>query len=562
MTRLILLFFLLLFYFFSLSAKTYNQADTVLQNNHFRLYYKYRESNPIKALDQLQQALEIAQSLDMETQMGILNFQKGYVYRRLGIFNLATTSYLNSLTLFEKLQDPNLIAWSLLEIGNLYRDQKNNAALSQHYFERAEKLFKSKNIKIGLIVVNYCLGELFQNNKNYDAAIVHYYIARQISHETKDMAQEAIALSYLGDVFLLKKDIKKSKFFFNALIDLSKKSKNSDGIARAYMGLARMSGFLGKKEESIGYYLKGLESYQEIHDQLNIAQTLEKISEVYFGQGDLRKAIQYAEQALEVADSNAIFNQQQLILKKLADYYTLINDPVKSNQSLKKYIELKESEINKNAQIIQKEYELQLLKKDGLMKEQMIKKQRTTIYLSIISSAFFLLLLVVIVIKNRKLKESYQHLFSNGLELNKKKQELIEIKRDAKYIGSTLKDNQQESLVIEFTHLLNNEQIFLQKDITLESLAKQMNTNRTYLSQIINDHFNNSFSNLINEYRVRKAQEMMLDPSSKVYTLEAIAQKVGFNSKSNFNLVFKKITGLTPSIFISLNESKGEIPDL
>jgi tetratricopeptide (TPR) repeat protein len=507
MTRLLLLLlFFLLFYFSFLSAKTFNQADTVLQNNHFKLYYKYRESNPINALDHLQQALEIAQGLNMETQVGVIYFQKGYVYRRLGIFNLATTSYLNSLTIFEKLNDPNLIAWSLLEIGNLYRDQQNNPALSQQYFERAEKLFKSKDIKVGLIVVNYCLGELFQNNKNYDAAILHYYTARQISHEINDKAQEAIALSYLGDVFLLKKNIEKSKYFYNELIVLSRNFKNTDGFARAYMGFARVSRLIGQKKESIGYYLKGLENYQQMHDQLNIAKALDNISEVYFEQGDLNEAIHYAKKALNVADSNAIYSQQQLILKKLADYYILNKDPLKSNQALNKFIELKESEINKNAQIIQKEYELQLLKKDGLMQEKLIKKQKVTIYLSIISSVFFLILLVVIIMKNRKLNDSYQYLFSSGLELNKNKQELIEIKTDSKYLRSTLKDNQQESLVMEFTNLLNNDQIFLQKEITLESLAKQMNTNRTYLSQIINDHFNNSFSNLINEYRVRKAQ--------------------------------------------------------
>ncbi|MBL8172151.1 MAG: AraC family transcriptional regulator, partial [Acidobacteria bacterium] len=58
-----------------------------------------------------------------------------------------------------------------------------------------------------------------------------------------------------------------------------------------------------------------------------------------------------------------------------------------------------------------------------------------------------------------------------------------------------------------------------------------------------------SFTDLINAYRVEDAKRRLLDPTWKHYSILAIAEEAGFSSKSTFNAVFKKHTGQTPSEF-------------
>ena len=100
--------------------------------------------------------------------------------------------------------------------------------------------------------------------------------------------------------------------------------------------------------------------------------------------------------------------------------------------------------------------------------------------------------------------------------------------------------------------LMNSEKIYLNNRLTIEEVAKKLNTNRTYLSQIINEKFSANFNNFINKYRVKEAQQMLLMDSNKAFTIESIANAAGFHSKSSFNTAFKKFTGLTPSDFIHL----------
>ena len=68
-----------------------------------------------------------------------------------------------------------------------------------------------------------------------------------------------------------------------------------------------------------------------------------------------------------------------------------------------------------------------------------------------------------------------------------------------------------------------------------------------------NKHFKNFFD-FINSYRVESVKEMLLNKEFEHYTVLAIGLESGFNSKTSFNTVFKKMTGVTPSEYRKQNK--------
>lgn len=90
---------------------------------------------------------------------------------------------------------------------------------------------------------------------------------------------------------------------------------------------------------------------------------------------------------------------------------------------------------------------------------------------------------------------------------------------------------------------------YLDATLTLQKLAHQFGTHSRDLSILINHHLNQHFFDFIAEYRVKKAMNILADPSKKKLTILEVLYDVGFNSKSPFNKAFKKHTGLTPSAY-------------
>jgi AraC-like DNA-binding protein len=88
---------------------------------------------------------------------------------------------------------------------------------------------------------------------------------------------------------------------------------------------------------------------------------------------------------------------------------------------------------------------------------------------------------------------------------------------------------------------------YLESELTLGELAAQLRTNTSWLSRVINTGCGQNFNDFINEYRVCEAERRLRDPQFRHYTLLAVALEAGFNSKSTFNRVFKKLRGQTPS---------------
>ena len=123
-----------------------------------------------------------------------------------------------------------------------------------------------------------------------------------------------------------------------------------------------------------------------------------------------------------------------------------------------------------------------------------------------------------------------------------------------RYVSSTLTDPQKLRIQTQLLAYMEQETPFLTQELTLHELATQLDLNAKYLSQVINEVQGQNFMDFINGYRIRRAQEMLLNPAYQHITILAVAQDAGFKSKSSFYNAFKKVTGMTPSAF--KNKSK------
>jgi AraC-like DNA-binding protein len=88
---------------------------------------------------------------------------------------------------------------------------------------------------------------------------------------------------------------------------------------------------------------------------------------------------------------------------------------------------------------------------------------------------------------------------------------------------------------------------YLDPELTLSSLAKDLNISRSQLSATINEGTGDNFYDFINKYRVEQVKKLMVDPQMKNFNMLGLALEAGFKSKSTFNLIFKRFTGLTPT---------------
>lgn len=120
-----------------------------------------------------------------------------------------------------------------------------------------------------------------------------------------------------------------------------------------------------------------------------------------------------------------------------------------------------------------------------------------------------------------------------------------------KYRTSSLKGLEETILYQKLRLLLENEQLFLDPDLTLKRMADKLATNTKYLSQVINHQTGLNFQQFVNRYRVEEAKRKIADVQLKHLTLYGIALQCGFKNKSTFYKVFKEITQVTPKAFIT-----------
>ncbi|MCT2563896.1 AraC family transcriptional regulator [Chryseobacterium herbae] len=95
-------------------------------------------------------------------------------------------------------------------------------------------------------------------------------------------------------------------------------------------------------------------------------------------------------------------------------------------------------------------------------------------------------------------------------------------------------------------------QKFIKKDLSLTSLANDLNTNTRYLSEIIKLYKENNYNNYINGLRINYITNKLYEnPIYREYKISYLAEACGFSSREVFAVIFKKETGVSPSYFIN-----------
>jgi YesN/AraC family two-component response regulator len=199
----------------------------------------------------------------------------------------------------------------------------------------------------------------------------------------------------------------------------------------------------------------------------------------------------------------------------------------------------------------------------------------TIIFVSLIVLSL-VILVVVIIKKNRSLRDAQKMLIRKNNELQKSESKSNELMK--KYIPDAvipdhneqkevqpgentpiLNEEQSEHLLRLIISAMENNDAVFNPDFNLNTLAVMVNSNTKYVSMVINDTYQKNFKTLLNEYRIREACKRLTDTEHYGnMTIQAIYEEVGYRNAVNFIRVFKKVMGMTPSVYQRLSQEKDE----
>lgn len=354
---------------------------------------------------------------------------------------------------------------------------------------------------------------------------------------------------------------------------LNEKVKNLKDIPQGrllfyyYFNKGFIAGIRGNMQEK-AYWMNEAVT---VVDRFNLAGEMKiypysEIYQCYEKQGNLKKALEI----LQKYDSLARIKDEAYLYvdcyKGMMRVYTKLEDKEKALFYQNEFFRYTDSLLNVNEfSQIKNKYQIHEKKLD----EATIDNQKRTIFYQ--NTALTLLLLVVAVAcaaivliwrQRRKLHVAYVALFERNkelLEIESRYHDMTDRQREKGAHcdtegnrpdkNSTAVPNYEE-LLQRIDTVMEDEKTFCNPDFSLALLAKLSESNTNYVSQVINSTYNKNFRTFVNERRIKVAMKRMMDNGRyRAYSMQGIAESVGYKSASNFIAAFKKVTGMTPSLY-------------
>jgi AraC-like DNA-binding protein len=268
----------------------------------------------------------------------------------------------------------------------------------------------------------------------------------------------------------------------------------------------------------------------------------------YYHKGDYTKALEWLNKSKQLPigygvfqDSKNLVKWETRILEKMGKYeqaYWLLKEHQHNTDSINK------ANSSKEINAVWAVFEVDKAQQEKEQSE--LRAKNITISTSIIV-LIAIVVIIYFVITNKKLKAKNMVLFKQqknqplNISLISKRTSANESK-----IPDNVK-NEEQTLYLEIIEYLQTTKRYTDPNISRESLAKDLGSNRQYIIDAISNNAQMTFNEFINNFRINYARDLLLSGDNimikKVYT------DAGFNSRSTFTILFKEKFGMTPSEF-------------
>lgn len=416
-----------------------------------------------------------------------------------------------------KLNDKNAEAAALSTIASIYFQKQDNSGWE--YALKAYDLSKEINDLSTRYVTACNMANYLFNNQKSDEALKYLKEAEGFAKQAGLKSENSYINSFMGDIYKT----------------------------------------LGKTEQAEKFYILSMEddpvtpNYDKIYSRICYAMFL-------IEQKRLNDALKLLNDVSEKSREYKVTIFEKEILSLMSAIYELQGGYAKSLEYYKKY-----TAVTLNLFSEQKEREFAILDLRNKVREEewknanqsleLMKRGRTIIILTAIG-VFLLIIGVAGFIYHRRMVSDYKQTIARYLEnmrnekLLREQLEQATIKAqqgDASNTTGGLNDEKSKQLYQQIEKLMN-EGLYRDSSLSLDKAAGLLSTNRTYLSQVVNEHYGKSFSAYVSEYRLNEAVELLSDPDN-TDPLKTVGAKVGFTSPSNFYTLFRQRVGVSPSVF-------------
>ncbi|WP_062062624.1 helix-turn-helix domain-containing protein [Aquimarina longa] len=471
--------------------------------------------------------------------------------------------YIDSLiTITKKKKYTRYPALGYSQKGNIYYEKGNYKEALEFYLKGSKSAKENKNeplylsIKFNIGLLKNTAGE----RKEAQAIFLEHLNFVDQNPKFKKLNDYGRVLFALTDSYVYDNQLELAKEYIDKGIQQALKT-NDAAIYPHFVVYSGVYHYLSKNYKTA---IDSLEKGRILIKQVDEVTTRTAICDYYIARsyqdlGDKEKGIHYFKKV------DSVLKKTEDVIPEIIDTYTYLIEDSKIKKNVEKQIEyintlLRLDSIRHSDQIyltknINERYDtIELISEkedliDQLKQDRFLKEETITILI------LFLIVLVTIAVfgflktyisrgRLLKLLEEHQNKVNNITDQTDQAS-VITKKEDLDIPKEVIE------VVLEKLYQFENLAKFSKKHYTLNSLAKELNTNSAYLSKIINGYKNINFSTYMNNLRVEYAIEQLASNKSlRSYTIKAIAEEVGFKNAQSFSSAFHKKTGIYPSYFI------------
>ncbi len=548
--------------------------EDVLSDSMFKTLDNYYVNNPDSAIIVCNNLLLQPNNLSVKNKIFLFSYlAEIYQYRKENDV-LALQNLTSAIKIFS--ENPELPfdnPFFLVNIGNiLYKNNLYQQALRT--YKDAKKIVVIPDNPFIRVLLNNNIALTYSKLNQIDSAIVYFHSAANNIYD-KNKISLAQNYSYLTSLYANNNLMDSVPFYYDKAMYILNKYQH-DNLhhntehynkfdisyheikSEAERNMAAFFDYQIQYDSSYVYLIQSLFNSKLAHLHTEQAEIYYKLAKNGVNVNNNEQIEAYADSAIMLAqklnDYNSLlkysnfyknyyskqhnFTQAVIYDKLIKSYQDTILKQKYSDEILMQKINMATSSVDLaigNMQIVQKKY------------ANTINYQKVIIWISIILIIVISLFLVVFIVMYFKLKRTQHSLAIRTSEVVL--QNTISNKNTLIAENSTVNDE----LLERFEAIMKDEKPYLDSNLKLSVLAKKLDTNQTYISQLINSNYNVNYSEYINNKRVTEACEKFIMLHNTNLTIDHIISQVGFKSKSTFYTAFRKYTGVSPAMFIKMN---------